>query len=43
MGVVALAMREGSELEELDLVREAREVLKVLWRDVVKEFVLTVE
>ena len=43
MRVISLAVREGSELEEFGCVREAGEVLKVMWGDVFEEFVLTVE
>ena len=43
MGVVALAVREGSELKEFSCVCEAGEVLKVVWGNVFEEFMFTVE
>ena len=43
MGVVALPVGEGGELEEFGRVSEAWEVLKVVWGDVLKELVLELE
>ena len=43
MGVIALAMRECSKLKEFGVIREAREVLKIVGGDVVEKVKFAME